>query len=130
VDLLEVLYDQPTGKLALVFECMDMNAYELVEILRARQTYIPEDRLKSYMYQVCETSARRRMLSPACAPTSTHSGVCVALPAAFVVASGAICGALRNRRVWQRGVSGEPHQPVLGWAVSVAVQCLWRGALC
>jgi hypothetical protein len=52
VDLIEVLYDAPTGKHALVFECMDMNAYELVEMLRTRQTYIPQERLKGYMYQV------------------------------------------------------------------------------
>lgn len=31
VKLLEVLYDQPTGRLALVFELMDMNIYEVGE---------------------------------------------------------------------------------------------------
>ena len=30
IKLLEVLYDQPTGRLALVFELMDMNIYELI----------------------------------------------------------------------------------------------------
>ncbi len=30
IALREVLYDQPTGRLALVFELMDMNIYELI----------------------------------------------------------------------------------------------------
>lgn len=29
IKLIEVLYDQPTGRLALVFELMDMNIYEV-----------------------------------------------------------------------------------------------------
>ncbi|XP_024389105.1 uncharacterized protein [Physcomitrium patens] len=49
VKLLEVLYDQPTGRLALVFELMDMNIYELI---RGRRNYVAEDRIKSYMYQL------------------------------------------------------------------------------
>eukprot|EP00793_Prasinoderma_coloniale_P003161 PRCOL_00005796-RA len=39
IKLLEVLYDQPTGRLALVFELMDMNIYELI---RGRRHYVPE----------------------------------------------------------------------------------------
>jgi renal tumor antigen len=31
VALEEVLYDQPTGRLALVFELMDANLYELIK---------------------------------------------------------------------------------------------------
>ncbi|CAM6089758.1 unnamed protein product [Calypogeia fissa] len=49
IKLLEVLYDQPTGRLALVFELMDMNIYELI---RGRRNYVAEDRIKSYMYQL------------------------------------------------------------------------------
>jgi renal tumor antigen len=45
----EVLYEQPTGRLALVFELMDMNIYELI---RGRRQYLPEARIKSYMYQL------------------------------------------------------------------------------
>lgn len=41
--------DQPTGRLALVFELMDMNIYELI---RGRRHYVSEDRLKRYMYQL------------------------------------------------------------------------------
>ena len=36
IKLCEVLYDQPTGRLALVFELMDMNIYELI---RGRRQY-------------------------------------------------------------------------------------------
>ncbi|KAJ7531743.1 hypothetical protein O6H91_14G057200 [Diphasiastrum complanatum] len=49
IKLLEVLYDQPTGRLALVFELMDMNIYE---IIRGRRTYVVEERIKNYMYQL------------------------------------------------------------------------------
>jgi len=31
VKLLEVLYDEPTGRLALVFELMEINLYELIK---------------------------------------------------------------------------------------------------
>lgn len=41
--------DQPTGRLALVFELMDMNIYELI---RGRRHYVAEERVKSYMYQL------------------------------------------------------------------------------
>jgi renal tumor antigen len=41
--------DQPTGRLALVFELMDMNIYELI---RGRRHYVAEDRVKGYMYQL------------------------------------------------------------------------------
>ena len=43
IKLAEVLYDQPTGRLALVFELMDMNIYELI---RGRRHYLPEGRVK------------------------------------------------------------------------------------
>ncbi|CAG9465944.1 unnamed protein product [Pedinophyceae sp. YPF-701] len=49
IKLLEVLYDQPTGRLALVFELMDMNIYELI---RGRRHYVAEDRVRRYMYQL------------------------------------------------------------------------------
>jgi len=49
IKLVEVLYEQPTGRLALVFELMDMNIYELI---RGRRQYLPEARVKSYMYQL------------------------------------------------------------------------------
>jgi len=49
IKLLEVLYDQPTGRLMLVFELMDMNIYELI---RNRRNYVPEERVRHYMYQL------------------------------------------------------------------------------
>lgn len=52
IKLLEVLYDQPTGRLALVFELMDMNIYELI---RGRRHYVAEERIKSYMYQLIKS---------------------------------------------------------------------------
>ena len=52
IKLLEVLYDQPTGRLALVFELMDMNIYELI---RGRRHYVAEDRIKTYMYQLVKS---------------------------------------------------------------------------
>ena len=41
--------DEPTGRLALVFELMDMNMYEAI---KGRRHYLPEPRVKYYMYQV------------------------------------------------------------------------------
>ena len=44
-----MLYDEPTGRLALVFEIMEMNLYEAI---KGRQNYLPESRVKHYMYQL------------------------------------------------------------------------------
>jgi renal tumor antigen len=49
VTLEEVLYDQPTGRLALVFELMDANLYELI---RGRRHYLNNQLVRSYMYQL------------------------------------------------------------------------------
>jgi renal tumor antigen len=47
IRLLEVLYDEPTGRLALVFELMDMNLYESI---KGRRHYVPEPRVKFILY--------------------------------------------------------------------------------
>ena len=47
IKLCEVLYDQPTRRLALVFELMDMNIYELI---RGRRHYLPESRIKVHRH--------------------------------------------------------------------------------
>lgn len=44
--------DQPTGRLALVFDLMDMNIYELI---RGRRHYLSEDFVRSYMYQLMKS---------------------------------------------------------------------------
>ena len=49
IRLIEVLYDQPTGRLALVFELMEMNIYELI---RGRRHYLSESRVRNFMYQL------------------------------------------------------------------------------
>lgn len=49
IKLHEVLYDEPTGRLALVFELMDMNLYEAI---KGRRHYLPEDKVKQYVYEV------------------------------------------------------------------------------
>lgn len=49
VQLMEVLFDRSTGRLALVFELMEMNLYELI---KGRRQYLNEERLMSYMYQM------------------------------------------------------------------------------
>eukprot|EP00750_Incisomonas_marina_P000416 INCI1034.1.p1 GENE.INCI1034.1~~INCI1034.1.p1 ORF type:complete len:511 (+),score=89.22 INCI1034.1:289-1821(+) len=51
VTLFEVLYDRPSGRLALVFELMQMNFYELI---RGRRHYLAEETLKNYIYQLCK----------------------------------------------------------------------------
>jgi hypothetical protein len=37
-----VLYDEPTGRLALVFELMDMNLYEQYESMKQKKQAITE----------------------------------------------------------------------------------------
>jgi len=49
ITLEEVLYDQPTGRLALVFELMDANLYELI---RGRRHYLNTSLVRSYMFQL------------------------------------------------------------------------------
>ena len=47
VQLNDALYDEPTGRLALVFELMDMNMYE---VIKGRRSYIQEKKVKHWMY--------------------------------------------------------------------------------
>jgi len=47
----EVLYDQPTGRLALVFELMDANLYELI---RGRRHYLQSRLIQAYIFQLLQ----------------------------------------------------------------------------
>ena len=47
VKLFEVLYDEPTGRLALVFELMDMNLYEAI---KGRRSYLNEGVIRGWMF--------------------------------------------------------------------------------
>jgi renal tumor antigen len=49
IKLNEVLYDEPTGRLALVFELMEMNFYEAI---KGRRHYLPEAKVRYYMYEM------------------------------------------------------------------------------
>ncbi|EAN99671.1 protein kinase [Trypanosoma cruzi] len=49
VQLIEVMFDRSTGRLALVFEYMEMNLYELI---KGRRQYLGEERIMSFMYQL------------------------------------------------------------------------------
>lgn len=49
IKLYEVLFDEASGRLALVFELMQMNLYELI---RGRKNFLPEAQIKSILYQV------------------------------------------------------------------------------
>jgi len=49
IKLHEVLYDEPTGRLALVFALMDMNLYEAI---KGRRHYLPEPKTKQYMFEL------------------------------------------------------------------------------
>eukprot|EP00792_Barthelona_sp_PAP020_P005926 TRINITY_DN2852_c0_g1_i1.p1 TRINITY_DN2852_c0_g1~~TRINITY_DN2852_c0_g1_i1.p1 ORF type:complete len:425 (-),score=85.06 TRINITY_DN2852_c0_g1_i1:35-1309(-) len=47
IKLLEVLYDRKLGRLALVFELMEMNIYELI---RTRRHYLSEKKIQKFLY--------------------------------------------------------------------------------
>jgi renal tumor antigen len=47
IKLYEVLFDEPTGRLALVFELMEQNMYDAI---KGKRNYLPEARLKYYSY--------------------------------------------------------------------------------
>ncbi|CAG9332229.1 LF4_7 [Blepharisma stoltei] len=49
VRLLEILYDEPTGRLALVFELLDQNLYEWT---KDRRQFLPEAKVKNFMWQL------------------------------------------------------------------------------
>ena len=49
IKLLEILYDEPTGRLALVFELMDLNLFEWI---RGRRHYLPEHKIKAHIYKL------------------------------------------------------------------------------
>ncbi len=49
IQLLDILYDEPTGRLALVFELMDQNMYESI---KGKKNYLSEKKVQSYMYQL------------------------------------------------------------------------------
>jgi hypothetical protein len=63
------LSDKPSGRLALCFELMDMNIYELI---RNRKTYVPENKIKLFMFQVLKVQNNSRccvscfLFIPAC----------------------------------------------------------------
>lgn len=54
IDLEEVLYDKATGRLALVFELMDQNVYELI---RGRKQSVKATTIKLLMYQLLKAVA-------------------------------------------------------------------------
>lgn len=51
IELKEVTFEKKTGTMALICELMDMNIYELI---KDRKSYINEQRVKLYMYQLCK----------------------------------------------------------------------------
>ncbi|XP_043999395.1 MAPK/MAK/MRK overlapping kinase-like isoform X1 [Gambusia affinis] len=52
VQLHELIYDKGTGRVSLICELMEMNIYELIQ---GRRTPLPDQTVKSYMYQLCRS---------------------------------------------------------------------------
>ena len=52
ISLIEVLYDESSGRLALVFELMEKNLYE---VIKGRSTYLQESKVKFWMFQVLKS---------------------------------------------------------------------------
>lgn len=53
IKLIEIIFEKATGTLALVFELMEMNLYELI---KGRRTYLPERLLKTIMWQLLKAT--------------------------------------------------------------------------
>eukprot|EP00842_Homolaphlyctis_polyrhiza_P004552 jgi/Hompol1/5098/HPOL_001897-RA len=51
IDLIEVIFDQKHGVLALNFELMDCNLYELIS---RKNIIITETKAKNYFFQICK----------------------------------------------------------------------------
>ncbi|KAG7509899.1 MAPK/MAK/MRK overlapping kinase isoform X1 [Solea senegalensis] len=52
IQLHELIFDKETGTVSLICELMEMNLYELIQ---GRQTPLPEQTVKHYMYQLCKS---------------------------------------------------------------------------
>ncbi|CAD8192598.1 unnamed protein product [Paramecium octaurelia] len=52
IKLIEVLYDEPSGRLALVFELMEQNLYEHI---KGRKQPLNPQKVKSFMYQLLKS---------------------------------------------------------------------------
>ncbi|KAI8788044.1 MAPK/MAK/MRK overlapping kinase [Biomphalaria glabrata] len=52
LELQEVIFDKKSGTLVLICELMEMNIYELI---RGKRHYIPERKIKNYMYQLLKS---------------------------------------------------------------------------
>ncbi|CAD8190885.1 unnamed protein product [Paramecium octaurelia] len=52
IKLIEVLYDEPTGRLALVFELMEQNLYEHI---KGRRQPLNPQKVKSFMFQLLKS---------------------------------------------------------------------------
>ncbi|XP_023208445.1 MAPK/MAK/MRK overlapping kinase isoform X3 [Xiphophorus maculatus] len=52
IQLHELIYDKGTGTVSLICELMEMNIYELIQ---GRRTPLPDQTVKSYMYQLCRS---------------------------------------------------------------------------
>lgn len=53
IKLIEIIFEKATGTLALVFELMEMNLYEMI---KGRRTYLPERLIKSVMWQLLKAT--------------------------------------------------------------------------
>ncbi|XP_056152366.1 MAPK/MAK/MRK overlapping kinase-like [Lampris incognitus] len=52
IQLHELIFDRATGTLSLICELMEMNIYEFIQ---RRQSPLPENTVKHYMYQLCKS---------------------------------------------------------------------------
>ncbi|XP_029983592.1 LOW QUALITY PROTEIN: MAPK/MAK/MRK overlapping kinase [Sphaeramia orbicularis] len=52
IQLHELIFDKETGTVSLICELMEMNIYEFIQ---GRQTPLPDQTVKHYMYQLCKS---------------------------------------------------------------------------
>jgi len=58
IKLIEVLYDEPTGRLALVFELMDQNLYEAI---RGKKQYLNQQKVKFFIFFILKSKGNIKL---------------------------------------------------------------------
>jgi renal tumor antigen len=99
--------DQPTGRLALVFELLEYNIYEMI---KGKRQYLPEGQVKGLMYQLMKSMDHMHKYACLCRNGVFHRDI---KPENILVADGRLkladfgsCRGIYSKQVWRAPVHG------------------------